>query len=93
MNYADFDPCLIRERNEGLRREVRRLRLEKRLRANREEHGLRFLAFPRAATKPLLRVMGLAGRRRARIRPARSAVVAASVDSVYPTREGQAQCR
>ncbi|CAN5300209.1 hypothetical protein BH18ACT10_BH18ACT10_03930 [soil metagenome] len=57
MNYADFDPGVIRDRNEDLRREVQTLRLEKRLRANREEHGSRFVAFARTATKPLLRVM------------------------------------
>ena len=36
MNYyPDFDPHLIRERNEGLFREVSTLRLEKRLRKER----------------------------------------------------------
>lgn len=34
--YPDFDPYLIRERNEGMRREVSTYRLEKRLRQNRE---------------------------------------------------------
>jgi hypothetical protein len=35
MNYMDFDPHLIRERNEQMLMEVTELRLEGRLRANR----------------------------------------------------------
>lgn len=51
MNYADFDPALIRERNEGLRREVQRLRLERRLRAKAEPRpGVRWAALLRSAT-------------------------------------------
>ena len=34
--YMDFDPHLIRERNEGLLREVSTLRLEEHLRENRQ---------------------------------------------------------
>ncbi len=61
MNYyADFDPYLIREHNEGLLREVSTHRLEKRLREDREPSGLRFIAFARTASLPLLRRVGLA---------------------------------
>ena len=36
MNYMDFNPYMIRERNEGLRQEVSILRLQKRLWENRQ---------------------------------------------------------
>ncbi len=36
MNYLDFDPYLIRKRNEELLQEVHLLRREKQLRENRE---------------------------------------------------------
>lgn len=87
MNHADFDPYLIRERNEGLRREVRRLQLEKRLRANRGEYGSRFVAFARTATRPLLRVMRLAGYRRTRVYPAHTAAGTTSIGCMHTSRE------
>jgi hypothetical protein len=60
MNYyADFDPYLIRECNEGLLREVQTLRLEKRLREYREPSGAWLVALAQQATLPLLRRVGL----------------------------------
>jgi hypothetical protein len=59
--YPDFDLYFIRERNEGLRREVSTYRLEKRLRQNREPRSERFVAFFSRDTLPLLRKAGLAG--------------------------------
>jgi hypothetical protein len=43
-HYADFDPYLIRERNEQIRREVKALQLGKQLRKRRNPHGLRMTA-------------------------------------------------
>ena len=34
MNYMDFDPYLVHQRNEEILREVQSLRLEEQLRAN-----------------------------------------------------------
>jgi hypothetical protein len=45
MNYMDFNPSLIRERNEGLLREVSTLRLQKRLQENRQPRASRLVAF------------------------------------------------
>jgi hypothetical protein len=41
----DFTPSLIRERNEGLLREVSTLRLQKRLQENRQPRASRLVAF------------------------------------------------
>ncbi len=60
-HYMDFDPYLIRERNEKLRREVSTYRLEKRLRQNREPRSGRFVVFVSRGASPLLRKAGLAG--------------------------------
>ena len=43
-HYMDFDPYLIRERNEQIRDEVNSLRLEKQLRKRRYLHGLQIAA-------------------------------------------------
>ena len=43
-HYMDFDPHLIRERNEQTRREVNALRLEGRLRKAHDPRGLRLAA-------------------------------------------------
>lgn len=86
MNYADFDPYLIREPNKGLRRDAWSLRLEKRPRADRPGHGPRFLTFAWAATKSLVHVTRLPGRRQNRVFPGRSAVGTTSVGGVYTTR-------
>jgi hypothetical protein len=44
-HYMQFDPSLIRERNERMRAEASKLRLEKRLRKNREPHSGKSFAF------------------------------------------------
>jgi len=63
MNYyADFDLYLIRERNEGLLREVSTLRLEKRLHKNSRGGALRLVAVASKSTLPALRRVGVAGR-------------------------------
>jgi hypothetical protein len=61
MNYMDFQPHLIRERNEQVQREVDSLRLQERLREDRGSSGLRFVALARMVMMPLLRVARLAG--------------------------------
>jgi hypothetical protein len=43
-HYTDFDPYLIRERNEQMREEVNSLRLKKHLRKWHNLHGLRIAA-------------------------------------------------
>ena len=43
-HYMDFDPHLIRERNEQMRREVDSLRLEGRLREDRTARDSRLLS-------------------------------------------------
>jgi hypothetical protein len=43
-HYTDFDPYLIRERNEQIRREVKALQLGKQLRKRHNLHGLRMTA-------------------------------------------------
>ena len=43
-HYMDFDPYLIRERNEQIRDEVNSLRLKKQLRKRHNLHGLRIAA-------------------------------------------------
>jgi glutaredoxin 3 len=60
--FANFDRYVIGERNEGLRRKMRTLRLRRRLRKNGEEQpGLRLASFVSKSTLPLLRRAGLAG--------------------------------
>jgi hypothetical protein len=59
-HYMDFDPYLIRERNQQLHREVRSLRVEERLREERSS-GLRFGALAKRGVMPLLRAAHLAG--------------------------------
>jgi hypothetical protein len=63
VNYfADFDRYVIGERNEEIRREVKMLRLEKRLREIGESRsGARLAALASKSTLPLLRRAGLAG--------------------------------
>jgi hypothetical protein len=60
-HYMQIDPSLIRERNERMRAEMSKLRLEKRL---REEHGSsssRFVALAKWGVMPLLREIHLKG--------------------------------
>ena len=44
-HYMQFDPSLIRERNERMRAEMSKLRLEKRLREHHEGSGPRPFAY------------------------------------------------
>jgi hypothetical protein len=60
-HYMDFDPHLIRERNEQTRREVNSLRLAERLRDNRRSSGAGFVAIAKRGVLPLLRAAHLAG--------------------------------
>jgi hypothetical protein len=52
--FPHFDPYVIRERNEGLRREVQTLRLEERLGEHCESRGSRFIALARRGVLSLL---------------------------------------
>ena len=54
-HYMDSDPYVIRERSQQMQREVRLLRLEKRLREERGSSGSRFVALANRAVRPLLR--------------------------------------
>jgi hypothetical protein len=60
MNYMDFNPYMIRERNEGLRREVSTVRLQKRLRENPQPPSSLLLTFVQRSALPMLRKVGLA---------------------------------
>ena len=44
-HYMQFDPSLIRERNERMRAEMSKLRLEKRMRKHHEGSGPRLVAY------------------------------------------------
>jgi hypothetical protein len=59
MNYVDFDPYVIGERNRQIRSEVDSLRLEKRLREDRGAGGWRFVAFAKRGAMPLVRAAHL----------------------------------
>jgi hypothetical protein len=61
-HYLGLDPYVIRERNEEIRREVRALRLEGRLRQDRRQTPSRLVLFALRSTLPLLRSVGLAER-------------------------------
>jgi hypothetical protein len=60
-HYMDFDPYVIRERNQQMQREVRSLRLEERLREERGSSGSRFVALVKRGVRPLLREVHRAG--------------------------------
>ena len=60
-HYMDFDPYVIRERNQQVQREVRSLRLEERLREERGSSGSRLSALAKRGAMPLLRAARLAG--------------------------------
>ena len=60
-HYMDFDPYLIRERNQQVHTEVRSLRLEERLAEERDSSGSRFVAFAKRGMRPLLREVHRAG--------------------------------
>ena len=59
MNYMDFNQDLIQERHQQMLREVDSLRLQKRLRDDRESSGSRFFALARRSALPLVRRAGL----------------------------------
>jgi hypothetical protein len=61
MNYMDFDPNLIREHNQQIRRQVDSLRLEERLLEDRGSSDSRLVALARRGALPLLRAVRLAG--------------------------------
>ena len=61
MNYTDFNPYVIRERNQQVQRDVDSLRLEKRLREDRGSSDRRFVAIAKRGMRPLLRAAHLAG--------------------------------
>ena len=63
-HHMEFDPYLIRERNQLLLSEVQALRLEKRLRKNHKVRGSRLAGFAHRlkSSLHLLRRVGLAGR-------------------------------
>ena len=60
-HYMDFDPYVIRERNQQVHREVYALRLEERLRDERGSSGSRLVALAKRGVMPLLRAAHLAG--------------------------------
>jgi len=60
-HYMDFDPYLIRERNQQVQREVHALRLEEQLREEHGSSGMRFVALAERGVRPLLRAVHLAG--------------------------------
>lgn len=60
-HFSGFDPYVIKERNEEIRREVRALRLEGRLREH-HRHTARLVLFALRSTLPLIRRVGLAER-------------------------------
>ena len=53
MNYVDFDPYTIGERNQQVQREVHALHLVERLREDRGSSGSRFVALARMGVRPL----------------------------------------
>jgi hypothetical protein len=53
-HYMDFDPYLIRERNEQIRDEVNSLRLKKQLRKWHDLHGLQIAAWASGALSSLV---------------------------------------
>jgi hypothetical protein len=61
-HYLGLDPYVIKERNEEIRREVRALRLEGRLRQDRRQTPSSLVLFALRSTLPLLRSVGLAER-------------------------------
>ena len=60
-HYIDFDPYVIRERNQKVHREVNSLRLEKQLHEEHRSSGSRFVALAKRGVMPLLRAAHLAG--------------------------------
>ena len=61
MNYMDFDPYVIRERNQQVLGEINSLRLEEQLRQNCEPRPSRFSSLAHRGFVPLLRRVRLVG--------------------------------
>ncbi|MBA3702921.1 MAG: hypothetical protein H0W79_08875 [Rubrobacteraceae bacterium] len=59
-HYSGFDPYLIKERNEEIRREVQALRFEERLREDHSQALSRLVVFALRSTLPLFRRVRLA---------------------------------
>ncbi len=60
-HYMDFDPYMIRERNQQVLGEINSLRLQERLRNSGGSSGSRFFALAHRGLVPLLRRVRLAG--------------------------------
>jgi hypothetical protein len=60
-HYMDFDPYVIRERNNQMHREVNSLRLEEQVRQERGSSGSRFVAFAKRGLRTLLYEVQRAG--------------------------------
>ena len=60
-HYMDFDPYLIRERNQQVQRDMHALRLEEQLWEERGSSGSRFVTLAKRGVMPLLRAAHLAG--------------------------------
>ena len=60
-HYMDFDPYVIRERNQQVHREVHALRLEEQLREERGSSASRFVALAKRGLRPLLREVPRSG--------------------------------
>ncbi len=60
-HYMDFDPYVIRERNQQMQRDVDSLRLKERLREARGPSSTRFVVLVRKGVMPLLHAARLAG--------------------------------
>ena len=59
MNYMDFDPYLVHQRNEEMLREVHSLRLEEQLRANARPRAWQLAALIQRSALRMLREAGL----------------------------------
>ena len=55
MNYMDFAPYVIGERNQQVQREIHALHLEERLPEGRGSSGSQVAALARTGVRPLLR--------------------------------------
>ena len=60
-HYMDFDPYVIRERNQQVHREVHSLRLDKQLRDKRGSSGVRFVTLAKRGVMTLLGGVNFAG--------------------------------
>jgi hypothetical protein len=58
MNYMDFEPYLVHQRNKEMLREVHSLRLEEQLQANARPHAWRLTALIQRSALRMLREAG-----------------------------------